>query len=418
MFDMTPGYLRLNLSITKCDGNCEIELIAFEEVRRSQVFFASDNYQAMCCSPSRNCSNSIHYNDPTPVIRRPIEIKTIADSNSIESDILLEKTVTLSRIDLSSFQSADIELPRRGIWTVMIANCGQNDVNVDGNATMARRIGYLDDRLRYNHYVSILQIIGGCLYLFIFIFTVWNNTPHFERDFYLEMIACGIFVFDGFLSWGFFHILNKVVDIRSSIVIIFVILHSYCVIAMFYAIFSSLQRPIEIPIFKFSLLAIPMIIGYSFQMYGYVNFAQRTTGKWVFGYGKYPAFLFVIHSIIHIGLSYYSFSHKPNESVDGQRRPRLVGLFFGSATMYVFMNFSLFLMRCRSTIISTRKSEWVPWSITPLIMFFLLAINGWFVSNINSDGWIILESGAVGAGKNNNDDPGIVPLEDDDPFDN
>lgn len=415
LFDMTPGYLKLNLSITKCAGNCEIELIVFEEVRRNQVFFEADNYQAVCCSPKSNCSNSIHYNDPTPVIRRPIEIKTISDANAIETDILLEKTVTLNRIDISSFRSADIELPWRGIWTVMIANCGPNDVNVDGNATMARRIGYLDDRLRNNHYISILQIIAGILYFAIFMFTIWNSVPRFEREHFLEMITCGVFIFDGFISWAFFYILNRVVDVHFIIVFIFVILHSLCMVEVFYTLFSSLQRPVEIPKFKFSLISIPISIALAFQMYGYINFAQRTTGRWLFGYGKYPALLFITQSFIHFYLSFYAFKHKPNESLDGETRPRLVGLFFGSASMYFIMNFCLFIMRLRSNVISTRKSEWVPWTITPLILFFLIAINGWFVSNTNNEGWVALDSGPNGYEQN--DDQGIAPDADDTPFD-
>lgn len=411
-FDMTPGFLTLNLSITKCDGTCEIEIVAFEEVRRKQVFHEKDGYMAFCCTAERKCQNSIDFSDPTPVIRRPIVIKTITDSSSPENDILLEKAVTLSKIDLSSFQSSDIELPRRGIWTVMIANCGDNDVNIEGNATIIRRVGYLDDRLQYNGDISIVQTVCGILYLCYYCFAIWRSTPHLEKEQILVMVATGVFSFQGAISYAFFFLLNSIVDLPIAFTIIEAFIRSASIVFIFYSLLTALQKPVDIPKFKFSLLCIPLFVACFNDDDGYIHFNERETGKWMFGVGRIPYLLFAVQSLIHAGLAYYAYTHKPSESMAGDRRHKLVGIFVGALFGYVFMNIGLFATRYKSNLIATRKSEWVPWTIIPIVLFGLLIANGWFVMNINTEGWVALESGPSQQNEQ------MISAPDIDPFDN
>ena len=411
-FDMNRGFLSLNLSITKCDGNCELEIVAFEEVRRKQIFHEKDNFQPFCCTPERNCLNTIDFADTTPVIRRPILIKTISDSSSPEHDILLEKAVTLSYIDLSSFQSSNIELPRKGIWTIMIANCGENDINIDGNATILRKSGFLDDRLKYNSSIFMIQLVFGISYLVYFTYSVWNNAPHLDKDHIKVMTVSCIFAFDGLVSFLFFYLMNIVVDIPNILTVFVALVHSISIVSILYSVLSALQRPVEIPLFKFALLIIPFFFASFNDLNGYVSFNERSTGKWIFGVGKIPYMFFLSYLIVHASIAVYAYLHKPSESLSGDKRFKFLGMFVGILFGYLFMSLSLFVIRLNSSIIATRKSEWVPLTIIPIILLSLIIANGWFVMDFNTEGWVVLETAPAGSL-----DVEHIPSHDSNPFD-
>jgi len=392
-FDTSPGIVRLNISVTQCVGDCRIEIFAYEELRKQQVFPKEIDYQAVCCANESKCSvGSIYFADSSPVIRRPIVFKAPKSDGSPENDIVLDKTSTLASIDMSQFVSQDIDLPRKGLWTIMLANCGNNNVTIGGNASVARKIGYLDDRLHSFSIFAIVQLLFGASYMAYFITTVWKTQPRLSADHYLLISSIACYLADSAMTIVFFIKMNSSCDVHLIYTIGHSIVRANCIVFGLYTSLTILQRPIEIPLYIYAIAIIPMVFVSFVEDEAIVGFSKLVTGKWYFGYSKYSLYAFIYSVVISGSAAYVSYTRKPSESSHSEKRHRLLSYFVGSIIAYVCMNILLFLFRIRSTIFGTRKSEWVTWTIIPVFLSSLIVTNGWFLLDINTEGWEVLDS--------------------------
>jgi len=386
-FDTYPGVLTLNLYLTKCEGQCEIELSAFEEVRRKQIFSNITGYKAVCCGEGLPCSgNGLFFADLAPVIKRPIVMK------QEEGDIILGHSSTLDQREIILKQSNEVDLPRKGLWTIMISNCGSSPVSIDGNASIRRKDGYLDSRLQSFSVLASIQVVLSIVVFGYFLYNWMKNLPKLTPD-HNRLVGAFIFVImEGTVSVLFFVRWNRNGIVGIPLLVIYTSIRSITHAVILYLTLHQLQRPREIPFYIFILIVLPLAIGSHIELDSIAHFAKRESGKWLFGFSKTPSFEFFATSIALIGIAYYSATNKPTESVQNDRRKQFLGIVAGSFVAYFFMSISLLIWRRSKTLIETRKSEWVPFSIPNILFFVLLCSNSWYINDINPEGWQTLDS--------------------------
>ena len=386
-FDTYPGSLSINLALTNCEPPCQIELSAFEEVRRKQIFSNKTNYKAICCQDDLPCSsNSIYFADPAPVIRRPIILK------QDEGDIVLGQSSTLSNSEIILKQNNDVDLSRKGLWTVLISNCGTNPVTIEGTAVIKRHDGYLDSRLQHFSIIGSIQTFFGIVLLGYFLFNWLKSLPKLTSDHNKIIFTSIFYILEGTLTVLLLIKWNKNGYPHQILVLLHTIIKSLSHSSIFYLSLLQLQRPHDIPIYIFLLIFLPNLYGTFIEDKSIIQFSHRQNGKWLFGFSEKPSIEFLVTIITHLCISYYSATHKPSESAQNDRRKTFLGIYSGSFVSFFFMNLSLLIWRLSKNLIETRKSEWVPFSIPSILFYILLSINFWYVSDINPEGWQTLET--------------------------
>lgn len=381
--DTLAGIIHLNLSISNCPPNYSVQLYAFEEIRIPYVFPNSTNFQPICCPSKEKCNlGQVYFQENAPVISRMItpEVNNTGKNTTDidESDIILQQT-------------SEIEITRKGIWTILISNCGSEEIMIHGFATIRRHDGCIDIRLKLLYTISILIIIIGVGMILYHLFMWVSSVPKLSLEQKSIIGLITLFTIYGLLTTYLYFSWNQTGDYKISISYSSSFLRSLITILVYYATLRHLQLPDEIKLYGFFGTIIPAFIGAVIENFGIKNFSSRYNGMWIFGYG-HPCIEFLTIVSVHIFVFVYAHLNTPKEDANENRRI-LLALVFCTILSYTVMNLCLFGYRFNKNLIQTRKSEWVPFTLWPMLISVMISINAWYAGELNPEGWQMFNSG-------------------------
>ena len=375
--DTLHSFILTNFSLLNVPANKTLLMYAFEEARRSVIFPNKTNHMAICCpNNSSFCKKgTIYFENIAPVLK-----KTIHSAKAREQKI---SNIVLQQI-------SDFELPRKGLWTILIANCGQKNITVDGSAFLKKYDGSLDMRIKNFYTISILVIIVGVGMIAYNLF-MWTTTlPKMLFEHKLMLLLISLFSINGVTSLLFFSTWNKTGEQNMILLVSDAFLRAFSTVCTYIFTLKQLQKPQENGFWLVFLALIPMFLGTYIENKGISNFSEIQTGRWCFGFG-FPCVEFITKVALHTYVFIYAQVKAPLET-SNENRKTLLGIVFGTLSSFVVMNLTLFIWRFGKNVVETRTSEWVPYTFHAIFMTILLSANAWHVGEYNPEGWETLNS--------------------------
>lgn len=370
--DTLAGQIFVNLSILNSPPNYSIQIYAYEEARKPYVFQNISNFQPICCPDASKCMvGHVFFADKAPVISRTIT--SANTTNNTQND------------DIVLYQNNDIEIPRKGIWTILISNCGSEEIMINGYAQLRRHDGCLDIRLKHLYTISILISITGIGMISYNIFMWISSVPKLTLEQKISIGLLTIYAIYGISTAFLYRSWNQTGEYKMILSYISCFIRASLTVCVYYSTLHLLQLPDEFKLYYFFAAVIPVFIGSLIEFDGIRKFSSKDSGQWKFGYGN-PCLEFILLMIMHIFVYVYAHIHTPKEDANEKRR-FFLAIVLCTAISYIIMNFSLFVFRIGKTIIQTRKSEWVPFTLWPMLIAMMMSVNAWYAGELNPEGW-------------------------------
>ena len=371
--DTNHGFLISNLSISNSPSNYSIWLYAYNEAYKNSVFPNKTNHLPMCCpEKSSDCKHgSVHFNENVPVVRRKISYQG-STAKAGSSEIILN-------------QNTDVEFPRKGLYTVLIANCGNEEVTLNGCGILKKYDGSLDLRVKNFYTISILVIVVSIGMISYNLFMWFTSIPKLMKEHKIMLSLLLLFALNGITSCLFYYKWKSTGNGGSFLMIIDAFIRALSTVSVYMFSIQQLQKPQEKNYYILLIAVLPLLVGCYIENKAIANFSAIESGKWIFGFGK-PCIEFIIKILLHFFVCLYSHMNAPGES-SSEGRHIFLGFIFAAFTGYFAMSFSLFIWRFNKTLIQTKASEWVPFALHPILMVFLLLANLWYVGEYNPEGW-------------------------------
>ncbi|OHS94775.1 hypothetical protein TRFO_39066 [Tritrichomonas foetus] len=407
-FDTSPADIIIDIMITNCSESCQLEIIAFEELRRKTMLTKDTNFEVKCCKQDSCEKSKLHFVKYAAVLRKTI-IYTNPEDVLLDKEEILKtnhqksKTKDKSQNNIKSFLSdskftpkynaKSLRIPTKTLWTISVSNCGDSDLVVDGTISVYRQKGFLDDRLGNIVLIAVIQIVSGIFFIIFYLLSAYETTPTLTKK-HKILLLCGLlFSFDGafkiilFYLWNQNDTPNLIFSFFSSLSRAFF----YC--SVLYMSISGLQLPQEIPLKYFWYGIIPFLLFIEFDNRGLIHFNQRLIGRWKFGFNtKYFSFEYFGTVCITISIIIYAQLYKPSENSHNEKHHTFLALFASLLSGLLSTSIIMFIYRYNKNLIQTRKSEWVPATILPIYYFLLLVTNSWYWIEFNPTGWQTLEN--------------------------
>lgn len=285
-----------------------------------------------------------------------------------------------------------VRISSKTLWTVIVANCYDTDLELDGSISIRRVSGFLDDRLHPFSIISVGELVSGIFFILFYLLTVFQTVPKLTLQHKVVFgmgimyTADGLFNVITFYTWNA-HDTPPMWSVWGS-----ALSRSVLISGIFYLMALGLQHPQEIPWKYFAAAAVPMLFAAYVDNMGIINFSNRQSGTWLFGYSHIPSIELIIVLLGSIALTIYAQIFKPSETSHNEKHNTLLAAFAALLAGTAVVVFSLFVWRFNKTLIQTRKSEWVPYTITPIYYFLVMVVDAWFWLEFNPSGWQTLDS--------------------------
>ena len=402
--DVEGGILDHNFTFLQCKGSCHFELLIYPEANKSEVFKDIPGNQLICCDPKDfECQpHFLFYNNKsTAAIHRifqiegtPIENENKTKSKNVKKAQKGEesvKPVTNSKKGQAKTQQkyplAFMMDSERVLYSVVLANCGEQPFRLTGHITIHPENGYLDLRLTSSKYFSTFIFLFGAVFTVAWYMIIHKKRPRLAVQHYFFIGSSGFYAgFTFFLCllfwiWSLFGVTNILVTLFASIC------RAACICGLLYCTISGLQMPQEIKYTDFAAVVVILSISSFVEISGIEAINSRGTGRWLFGFGAVPFLDFLVITIASIVILVISVMKAPEETSDDPKRKQFLIYFIASFAVYFLLSSVIAITTIGSSVTSGSSSYFLGFITCPVYLTLLLAANAKFWMEYNPNGW-------------------------------
>lgn len=360
-----------------------IELVVFDASRRAEVFPGQNRHRPVCCEPGAN--STCQRGSLDIVIGGPHERVVFSGSSALTDE--------------------KVKCDGGVVYAVVIANCGDEEVTVNGSVIVESGHGMMDRRL-----IKCLCFTGTWFILLFVLMAAFmcKTLLGRARSSWNHRLFLGALILS--LAWMFFTtavfgLWYQVGKPGTGLVGTAVVLRALAATLVFYVTFVTLQDGHAESVWKvFGLFCVLCVESSAIEMVGILQLSTKSTGNWLLGFGVIPMD-FVLFSMMTAVVLVQATRLLSGEAVDGDRRQRYLVMLFGAFVFYFVSTFATSLFRLNTPIWQSVLSEWMAFAIQPTFLGFVIVIDLWFLWNWSPAGWQNIAANADDSG-----DLGVVDL--------
>ena len=421
--DVEGGLLDHNFTFLQCKGSCHFELLIYPENKKEEVFKDVPGNQIICCDPkdfdcqtgflyynnkSQSIIHRIYQIDGTPIDegeknipkpkkheekseqnQNPKQINENAESQSIGEVI---QPVSNSKKGQQKLQQkypySFMMDSERVMYSVVLANCGEQPFRVTGFITIHSEIGYMDLRLTLSKYFTTLLFIFGTVISILWFTTIKKKRPRLGINHYF-FIGSSAFYASHFFFLSLVFWIWSIFGAHSTLLTLFAsITRSGCLSGLLYSTITALQIPQEINIKNFASVVVLLAISSFVEISGIESISSRNTGRWLFGFGAVPFIDFLVLSITSVVITVIATKKAPEETSDDPKRKKMLLFYLISFAVYFALSSAITIVTLGSDdITKSSGTDFIGFLVSPIYMTCLLLINAKFWMEFNPNGW-------------------------------
>jgi len=405
-FDVEEGFLNMNLSFVECKGSCHLELIAFPNDIKKDLFNYSKVFEPECCPDGdKSCfSGKLRLNHNDNVIYKIFQIEGEPDSDQIPA-----KSQNFNSYKEKYPNSVDLS-KNRSIYSVVLANCKSSSIRMNGIVTIASKNGFLDMRLKPFMVMSFIFAAFAHASPVLWVAYHYQRRPKLDLNHILFLISFGFFTFYSLFLFLYFLMWNLFGSPSLLFLLLTSVLRALAIAGVLYVSLVGLQFPLEVDWTLFASAVVILSISSYSEISGLSSFSSRSNGKWFFGFGYIPFFDFVSISLLSATTFMFSIRSAPEETKEDSKRKMFLQLCIGSFITYFAVSFIVGLLSLRNNNVGSYITDSLGFILSSLYNSSLLIINSWLWMKFNPLGWETINDN-----QSLNDDNNDLGLIDNDP---
>jgi len=340
-----------------------------------------------CCEYGNdNCTLSENMKNESGYFRQILKIEE-------ETETIEAKTSDLSYSQIKLLYPNAHMIYESSIWSIVLSNCGKNDVSVTGTIKVYTPFGFADIRVRSISNSTMLLCLLLTVFISLWLYLFLLKNPHLDIVHYPFVIAASSLVLESIVYAIHFYIWNRLGS-NYLITIIFTSLVSALSKSLVcFSVYQSIVGNIEIQYKQFYPFICIFLLSSFGETKGISDLFSRSSGRWLLGYGSIPCFSFLSNVLVIVIMLYYT---KNLIHLSPQKRS-LHQVVLITIISYCFVIIVMTVFRWNMTLEDAKKFEWLTFCLDPLFFTTILILNGAFWLKYNPIGWQTISDGGVEA---------------------